>query len=284
MLSPLMSRPLIDAVRSCRCSRRSARRSDLGPCCTSIPLPCDTSFIFARSHGLGSGIVHARDDVVVTASWLYFWRHQADDGHLRATRQCPSVRRGHAVKVRRGGKATCIEAEWHPTPHVSLTASIKGVTTCPRSRQRSETDLQKSMPQRLRLPFSLSTSSQSIGYMDLLRHLAGLVTRQNTVVAFDPRWSRSKYTSRQGGSNPQLDALALVRDHHNPKRERWAGLVSERRLQAAIGNRPVGPVTLRRTRWCRLHSTYCSLAYSARACLRIGMSASASFQSVRKSW
>ena len=29
---------------------------------------------------------------------------------------------------------------------------------------------------------------------------------------------------------------------------------------------------------------YCSLAYSAFACLRIGMSGSASFQSVRKSW
>lgn len=31
-------------------------------------------------------------------------------------------------------------------------------------------------------------------------------------------------------------------------------------------------------------SNYCSLAYSALACLRIGMSGSASFQRVRKSW
>jgi len=36
----------------------------------------------------------------------------------------------------------------------------------------------------------------------------------------------------------------------------------------------IGPVPL----------VHCSLAYSALACLRIGMSLSASFQSVRKSW
>jgi hypothetical protein len=32
------------------------------------------------------------------------------------------------------------------------------------------------------------------------------------------------------------------------------------------------------------HNAHCSVAYSALACLRIGMSESASFQSVRKSW
>jgi hypothetical protein len=67
------------------------------------------------------------------------------------------------------------------------------------------------------------------------------------------------------------------------RRERRTGLASEWRLQGGIANRPACPVTPRRTRRGRIHSTYCSLAYSARACLRIGMSTSASFQSVRKS-
>ena len=65
--------------------------------------------------------MNVRHNVVVTASWLFLWRHQVDDGIYGIPGNV--LRSGEGTQSKFVGQSPGIEAEWQLTPHVSLTGN-----------------------------------------------------------------------------------------------------------------------------------------------------------------
>ena len=68
-------------------------------------------------------------DVIVTASWLFLWRNQVDDGIYGIPGNV--LRSGEGTQSKFVGQSPGIEAEWQLTAHVSLTGNASIFTAGP---------------------------------------------------------------------------------------------------------------------------------------------------------
>ena len=73
--------------------------------------------------------VNFRDDLVMTASWLFFWRQQLDDGIYGIPGNL--LRSGEGAHSRFVGHSPGVEAEWIVTEHLSLTGNASLFTAGP---------------------------------------------------------------------------------------------------------------------------------------------------------
>jgi hypothetical protein len=73
--------------------------------------------------------VHPRDDLVVTTSWLFFWRRQVDDGIYGIPGNL--LRSGQGTRARFVGHSPGVEVEWHATGRLSLTGNASLFTAGP---------------------------------------------------------------------------------------------------------------------------------------------------------
>ena len=73
--------------------------------------------------------VGVRTDLVMTASWLFFWRQQVDDGIYGMPGNL--LRSGEGTRSRFVGHSPGVEAEWQLTEHLSLTGNASAFTAGP---------------------------------------------------------------------------------------------------------------------------------------------------------
>lgn len=73
--------------------------------------------------------VNPRDGLVMTASWLFFWRRQVDDGIYGIPGNL--VRSGQGTRSRLVGPSPGVEVEWQVTEHLSMTGNASLFTAGP---------------------------------------------------------------------------------------------------------------------------------------------------------
>ncbi len=73
--------------------------------------------------------VNPRDGLVMTASWLFFWRRQVDDGIYGIPGNL--VRSGQGTRSRLVGHSPGVEVEWQVTEHLSMTGNASLFTAGP---------------------------------------------------------------------------------------------------------------------------------------------------------
>jgi hypothetical protein len=73
--------------------------------------------------------MHLRDDLAMTASWLFFWRRQVDDGIYGIPGNV--LRSGDGTRSRFVGQSPGLEAEWQMTEHLSFTGNASLFTAGP---------------------------------------------------------------------------------------------------------------------------------------------------------
>lgn len=73
--------------------------------------------------------LNPRDDVVVTASWLFFWRHRVGDGIYGIPGNL--LRSGNGRRSMFVGQSPGVEVEWQVTGHLSLTGNASTFTAGP---------------------------------------------------------------------------------------------------------------------------------------------------------
>ncbi len=73
--------------------------------------------------------VTPRADLVVTTSWLFFWRRQVDDGLYGIPANL--LRSGAGTRSTFVGHSPGVEAEWQVTGHLSLTGNVALFTAGP---------------------------------------------------------------------------------------------------------------------------------------------------------
>lgn len=77
--------------------------------------------------------VNLRDDLVMTTSWLFFWRQQVDDGIYGIPGNL--LRSGDGTHSKFVGHSPGVEAEWHVTWRLSLTGNASLFTAGPFIRE-----------------------------------------------------------------------------------------------------------------------------------------------------
>lgn len=73
--------------------------------------------------------LNPRDDLTVTAGWLFFWRHRIDDGIYATSGSL--LRSGEGTRSRFVGHSPGIEAVWQVARQLSLTGNASLFTAGP---------------------------------------------------------------------------------------------------------------------------------------------------------